>query len=477
MQLIIKNLKYMKMINRPLLTILILVSQLIVAQNTVVKDTIQKTIVSSQQKVKLDGVVTVVGKNIVLDSEIEGYKQQLLQQSEGKVEISDCDMLEQIMDRKLLSHHAVVDSLVATDAEVNSRVERKISYFMQQLGSEERVYKYYGFNDMADLRKEFFQVESEAVLIEKMQGALTEKVDVTPEEVRSYYKSLEEKGNLPEFGAEIELAQIVLYAEPSADEVDRVIGKLNEIKKQVEGGDSFTMKAILYSEDPGVTNNKGFYSMNRESGFVKEFKEAAFSIEEGEISEPFKSQFGYHILMVEKVKGKQRDTRHLLMQPKVSDAELRRAKDTISKIRKEILTYKMTFEEAVKKYSEDKDTKSNEGLLVNPVTSDTKFELTGMDPALYSRISNLKEGEITEVFYDETREGEKMHKIILMKSKTSAHIADLNKDYVKIQNLALQKKKQETIDKWAKDKIKDTYIKINNEFRKCTFKNNWAKVN
>ncbi len=467
----------MKMIGRVLMIVVLISSQTLFSQVEQKKDTITENIVSQQQKVKLDGVATVIGKNIVLDSEIEGYKQQLLQQSEGKVVISDCDMLEQIMDRKLLSHHAVVDSLVVTDADANDRVERKISYFMQQLGSEEKVYKYYGFNDMADMRKEFVEVEKEAILIEKMQATLTEKVDVTPEEVRSYYKSLEEKGNLPEFGTEIELAQLVLKVEPSEDEVDKVLKKLNQIKKEVEDGASFTMKAILYSEDPGVTNNKGFYSMNRESGFVKEFKEAAFAIEEGEISEPFKSQFGYHILMVEKIKGKQRDTRHLLIQPKVEEFEKQKVKDTISKIKKDILTYKMTFEEAVKKYSQDKDTKSNEGLLVNPVTSDTKFELTNMDPALYARISNLKEGEITEVFYDETREGEMMYKIILMKSKTDAHIADLDKDYVKIQSLALQKKKQETIDKWAKDKLKDTYIKINDDYKKCVFKNNWAKVN
>ncbi len=467
----------MKMIGRVLMIAVLISSQAMVSQETREKDSVKLKEVNSQQKIKLDGVATVVGKNIVLDSEIEGYKQQLLQQSEGKVEISDCDMLEQIMDRKLLSHHAVVDSLIVTDAEANSRVDRKLSYFMQQLGSEEKVYKYYGFNSMADMRKDFIEVEKEAVLIEKMQATLTEKVDVTPEEVRSYYKSLEEKGNLPEFGAEIELSQIVLKVMPSEEEVQKVLDKLNGIKKEVEDGASFTMKAILYSEDPGVTNNKGFYSMNRESGFVKEFKEAAFSIDEGEITEPFKSQFGYHILTVEKVKGKQRDTRHLLIKPKLEEFEKLKVKDTSSKLRKDILTYKMTFEQAVKKYSQDKITKSNEGLIVNPVTSDTKFELTNMDPELYSRISNLKKGEITEVFYDETREGEMMYKIILMKSKTDAHIADLDKDYVKIQNLALQKKKQETIDKWAKDKIKDTYIKINNEYGKCVFKNNWAKVN
>lgn len=464
----------MKMMNRLILVVTLAVSSTIFAQDIVKNDSL---IIkgNNQQKIKLDGVATVVGKNIVLDSEIAGYKLQLEQQSEGKVEISDCEMLEQIMDRKLLSHHAVVDSLIASEVEVSSNVDRKIGFFMQQLGSEERVYKYYGFNDMTDLRKEFMSVEKEAVLIKMMQEKLTEKVDVTPDEVRSYYKSLEIKGNLPEFGAEIELAQIVLKPIPSEEENKRVIDRLNEIKKQIENGESMTMKAILYSEDPGVTDNKGFYSMTKESGFVKEFKEAAFSLDEGEVSDPFKSDFGYHILAVEKIKGKQRDTRHILMKPKIKDSELEDAKDSLSEIRKNILTYKITFEEAVKKYSEDKDTKSNEGLLVNPVTSDTKFELTGMDPALYARISDLKQGEITEVFYDETRQGEKMYKIIVIKSKSSAHIADLNKDYVKIQSLALQKKQQETIEKWARDIVKDTYVKINKDYKKCTFKNNWAK--
>lgn len=453
---------------------MLLISVASFAQGTVKADS-SKTVVNAVKRLKLDGVASVVGKNIVLDSEVDAYKKQLEQQSEGKLEISDCEMLEQIMDRKLLAHHAVIDSVTVTDSEVNTRVERKIAFFMQQLGSEERTYKYYGFDSMAELRKEFVQVENEAVLIEKMQQKLTEKVDVTPEEVRGYFKSLEEKGNLPDFGAEVELAQIVLNAKPPQDEVNRVVNQLNQIKKEVENGDSFTMKAILYSDDPGVTDNKGAYTITKESQFVKEFKEAAFSLEEGEISEPFKSDFGYHILTVEKIKGKQRDTRHLLIQPKVSDVELQRVKDTLTEIRKDILTYKMTFEEAVKKYSEDKNTKNNKGLLVNPQTSDTKFDLTRMDPALYARISILKEGEISDVFFDETREGEKMYKIILVKKKTPAHKANLSQDYVKIQDLALLKKKEETIDKWAKEKISDTYVKINNEYKKCTFKNNWAK--
>ncbi|MCF6347754.1 MAG: peptidylprolyl isomerase [Flavobacteriaceae bacterium] len=429
----------------------------------------------TQARVKLDGVATVIGKNIVLDSEIAAYKLELEQQSEGKIDITDCEMLEQIMNRKLLSHHAVVDSIVVTEPEINSQVERKIAYFLQQLGSEEKVYQYYGFNDMADLRKEFIEVEKEALLIQKMQQKLTDDVDVTPEEVRSYYKSLEKENNIPEIGAEIELAQIVLHVKPSEAEKKRVIDRLKEIKKEVEDGHSFKMKAILYSNDPGVVDNSGLYTITRESGFVKEFKEAAFSLNEGEMSEPFKSDFGYHILTVEKIKGKQRDVRHLLMQPEITDEQQQQVKDTIAKIKKDILTLKLTFEEAVKKYSEDKETKSNNGLLINPISSDTKFDLTRMDPALYARISILKEGEISEIFYDETREGEKMYKTILMKSKTTAHIADLSKDYVKIQNLALQKKREETIAKWTKEKIGDTYIKINKDYKNCEFKNNWKK--
>lgn len=427
------------------------------------------------QRVKLDGVATVVGKNIVLDSEIAGYKKQLEQQSEGKVEITDCEMLEQIMDRKLLAHHAVIDSVAVSDAEVNTRVEQKIAYFMQQLGSEEKLYKYYGFDNMSEMRKEFNEVEKEALLIQKMQEKLTEKVDVTPEEVRNYYASLEKEGNLPDFGAEVELAQIVLKAKPTAEEEERIIQKLKEIKKDIESGSSMTMKAIIHSKDPGVTDNKGAYTITRESGFVKEFKEAAFSLDEGEITEPFKSDYGYHILRVEKIKGRQRDTRHILMSPEVSDAELASVKDSLIKIRKDILTYKMTFEEAVKKYSDDKVTKSNNGLIVNPQSSDTKFDLTRMDPTLYALISSLNQGDLTDVFYDETREGEKMFKVILVKKKTAAHKADLVQDYVRIQDLALRKKKEETIEKWAKEKIGDTYIKINNDYKKCKFKNNWVK--
>ncbi|WP_299526806.1 peptidylprolyl isomerase [uncultured Lutibacter sp.] len=431
------------------------------------------------ERIKVDGVAVVVGKNIVLDSDIDKFKKELQQRIEGKIDITDCEMLEELMTQKLIAHHAVVDSIVATDAEVNGEVERNIGYFTQQLGTMEKVIEMYGFNDEEDLRKELFDIQKEQILIRQERASITEKVDVTPEEVRTYFKNLEKENSLPEFSAEIELAQIIKIVKPSEEEINRVIVKLNEIRKEIEDGYSFRLKAIINSDDPAVSGNGegagGKYTITRESGFIKEFKEVAFSLDEGEVSEPFESGFGYHVIQVEKIKGQERDVRHILMQPKISETELQASKDELSKIREEILSGKITFEDAVVKYSEDKETKNNKGLILNPQTNDTRFNLTRMDPTLYGRVSNLKAGEITETYYDEIRGGEKMHKIILLKSKEEAHTASFTQDYEKIQQLTLQKKQEETVDKWAIDKIKDTYIKINNDFKKCEFKNNWKK--
>ncbi|KUO68484.1 MAG: peptidylprolyl isomerase [Lutibacter sp. BRH_c52] len=463
MQLKKNNLKYIKMKQNTLIIALLLFI----------------TGINAQERIKIDGVAVVVGKNIVLDSDIEKFKKELQLRIEGKLDITDCEILEEIMTQKLIAHHAVIDSIVVTDVEINTEVERNISYFTQQLGTMEKVVKMYGFNDEEDLRKELFEIQKEQLLIQKERASITEKIDVTPEEVRTYFKNLEKDGNLPEFSAEIELAQIVKMIKPSEEETNRVLDKLNEIKKEIESGFSFRLKAIINSDDPAVSGTgpgaAGLYTITRESGFIKEFKEVAFSLDEGEISEPFESGFGYHIILVEKIKGQERDVRHILIQPKISQAELNASKEELAKIREQILNKEITFEEAVVKYSEDKDTKNNSGLLLNPQTNDTRFDLTRMDPNLYNKISSLKTGEITLPFYDEVRGESKMHKIILVKSKDDAHTANFTKDYEKIQQLTLQKKQEETVEKWSKDKIKDTYIKINNDYKACDFKNNWKK--
>ena len=430
---------------------------------------------TTAQKVKIDAVGVVVGKNIVLDSDIEKFKLELENNSEGKIKISDCEMLEQLMLQKLLAHHAVVDSIVVSDAEVNSQVERNIQFFSQEYGSVEKVVEAYGFNDIEDLKTELFGIEKENSLIQKEQRQITENIDVTPEEIRIYFNGLKEKGELPEFPAEIQIAQLVLNAEASPEEIERILNKLNQLKKEIEEGSSIKMKAIINSNDPGVTDNGGRYTIDKNSTFIKEFKEVAFSLDVNQVSEPFKSQFGYHIIQLHQIRGETRVASHILLQPEIPQEKLDKTKEKLEKIVADIKSGELTFNEAVKKFSQDTDTRNNGGLIVNPYRGESTFDLTRMDPALYARVNNLQKNEMTDVFYDETREGKKMYKVMIMKDRTNTHIADMVDDYVKVQNLALQKKKQETIAKWSKEKIGDTYIKISNEYQKCTFDKNWTK--
>ncbi len=430
---------------------------------------------TTAQKVKIDAVGVVVGKNIVLDSDIEKFKLELENNSEGKIKISDCEMLEQLMLQKLLAHHAVVDSIVVSDAEVNSQVERNIQFFSQEYGSVEKVVEAYGFNDIEDLKTELFGIEKENSLIQKEQLQITENIDVTPEEIRIYFNGLKEKGELPEFPAEIQIAQLVLNAEASPKEIERILNKLNQLKKEIEEGSSIKMKAIINSNDPGVTENGGRYSIDKNSQFIKEFKETAFSLDVNQVSEPFKSQFGYHIIQLHEIRGETRIASHILLQPEIPQEKLDKTKEKLEKIVADIKSGEVTFNEAVKKFSQDTDTRNNGGLIVNPYSGESTFDLTRMDPALYARVNNLQKNEMSDIFYDEDRSGKKMYKVMIMKDRTNTHIADMVDDYVKVQNLALQKKKQETIAKWSKEKIGDTYIKISNEYQKCTFDKNWTK--
>ena len=177
-----------------------------------------------------------------------------------------------------MSHHAIVDSVTVSDSQINASVENNIAYFKQQYGSVEKMVAAYGFNDEDDLKKELYKIEKENALVKQEQQKITEKVDVTPEEVRLYYQGLKDKNELPEFPAEIELAQIVLYAEPTEEENNRIVEKLKQIRQDILDGSSFKMKAIINSDDPAVTQNGGRYELTKETQFIKEFKEVAFSL-------------------------------------------------------------------------------------------------------------------------------------------------------------------------------------------------------
>jgi peptidyl-prolyl cis-trans isomerase SurA len=313
----------------------------------------------------------------------------------------------------------------------------------------------------------------EQKLTGEMQKKIVDKVEITPEEVREFFKKIP-TAELPVFGAELEVAQIVIKPKVTDADKQKVIDKLNAFRKECMEGSSFATKAVLYSEDPGSSKSGGYYKMTRKTPFVKEFKDVAFGLAEGEISEPFETIFGYHIIYAEKIRGQEIELRHILISPAVTQESLKEAKEKITLIRKKIMDKDITFAEAARTMSDEKETKANGGALVNTKTQDTHFELTKMDPKIYGQVSNLKDNEISLPFLED-EQGKKDYKIMIVTNRIDAHTADYAKDYIKIKDLALKEKQIKAIGKWFDTKIKDTYIKIVGEYRDCAFTNNWLK--
>lgn len=427
---------------------------------------------SSRQKV--DGIIATVGDYIILDSDIDKGYLEISSQGNSIKDISRCQMLGKLLEDKLYAHQAIQDSIVVKDDEVKKMMDDRINYMVEQIGSLEKVIQYYKKNSEEEFKTYFFDILKENKLTEEMQKKIIDAVEVTPEEVRAFFKKIP-TAELPVFGSEMEVAQIVVTPKITDEEKQKVIDKLKGFKKDIQGGASFFSKAVLYSEDPGSRSKGGFYKMTRKTPFVKEFKDVAFSLAEGEISEPFETDFGFHIIYVEKIRGQEIDLRHILLIPKVSDESLKEAKEKIALIKKRVQDKEITFAEAARTLSDEKETRANGGVLINPKTQDTRFELTKMDPSLYSNVSSLKEGEVSNPLAEEDQSGKKKFKLLTVTNRINEHSADYAKDYLKIKNIALKEKQIKQIGKWFDEKIKETYIKINGEYRDCKFTNNWLK--
>jgi len=441
----------------------------------IIKDSLKpKSEVPQPRLFKIDGIIAQLGDYNLMESDVDKAYIELSSQGIATKDITRCQMLGKLLEDKLYAHQAIQDSIIVSDEEVRRKMDDQINYMVEQLGDMDKVVKYFKKNSEEDFKSELSEIIKNNMLTSEMQQKIIKEVQITPEEVRTFYKKFPES-ELPQFGAELEVAQIVITPKVSDEEKQKVIKKLKDIKKEVQEGASFTTKAVLYSQDPGSRSKGGFYKMTRKTPFVKEFKEVAFRLSEGEISEPFETEFGFHIIYIEKIRGQEVDLRHILMVPKVSDAALKEAKEKIALIRKRILDKELSFADAAKQLSDEKETRNNGGVLINPKTQDTHFELTKMDPSLYSEVHDLKNGEITRVILDEDNRGNKKFKIMTVTNRINEHTADFVKDYTKIKELALKEKQLEAIAKWTAEKINETYIKINGEYRDCTFTNNWLK--
>lgn len=445
------------------------------------QEILRDTVPGSKQqgkRQKVDGIVATVGSYLILYSDIDKARVEIAAQGESTKDITDCQLLGKLMEDRLYAHQATQDSITVSDAELTAQMEERITAMLEQLGPNstvDKLVKLYKKDSEADFRAEFLEVLKLNKLSGEMTKKIIDKVEITPEEVRNFFKKIPEN-ELPVFNDEIEVAQIVIKPDVSEEEKNKVIDRLKQFKREVLAGESsFFSKAVLYSMDPGSKSNGGFYKMTRKTPFIKEFKDVAFALGEGEISDPFETIYGYHIIMVEKIRGQEVDLRHILLTPKVTDKALQEAKDKTLNIRNKIVGGEISFADAARSESNEKETKANGGQLVNPRTLDTKFDLTKMDPSLYSKVSGLQTGEVSQPIADQDETTQRVWKLIMVTNRIPSHTADYAKDYLKIKELALKEKQIREVGKWMKEKIKDTYVKINGEFRNCEFSNNWLK--
>ncbi|MDB3937791.1 peptidylprolyl isomerase [Flavobacteriaceae bacterium] len=427
---------------------------------------------------KIDGVAAVVGDFLVLDSDIEKQFNQLKASGISTDDMTTCQVFGKLLEDKLYQHHAIQDSISVNSLEIQSFVDQQIDAFAEQIGSMEKLINYYNKNSEQELRNEMFELNKSSELAKKMQEKIIDETEVTPEEVRQFFNSIP-KNDRPFFGTELKVAQIVVIPETTEEEKKKVIDRLKEFKADVEdNGANFTTKVVLYSDDLVSRRSGGKLTLNRKKQrgqFDRNFVETVFSLREGEISDPFESDFGYFIIILDKIRGQEYDVRYILLRPKLKPFDIAEAAKKLEDARNTILSGDLTFAEVALEISDEIETKFEGGKLINPETQDFNFELTKMDPELYSQIEKLKDGDVSIVLRDEDRLNPVKFKILTVTDRVDEHEANFATDYIKIQALALQNKKLKEIEKWQNTKIDDTYIKIANEYKDCEFYSNWLK--
>ncbi len=422
----------------------------------------------------IDKVEAVVGKNVILMSDVENqYTQRKAQGSVGAN--AKCEIFEEMLYQKLLLDQAQKDSIEVTEGEIEDNLDRRIRYFVSQIGSEKKLEEFYGKN-ISEIKDEFREVIARQMLSERMQGQLTKSVKVTPTEILKYYKKIP-KDSLPKLNKQIVLEQIVKY--PPVDEKEKLSIKerLREYRDRVLKGEKFSTLAVLYSEDPGSARKGGELGFVGRADLVPQFAAVAFQLKEpGDISRIVETEFGFHIIQLIEKRGELMNLRHILLKPKVSPMDLYKAHNYLDSIRTLVVNNEMSFEKAATKFSEDKETNKNDGLMINPMTGNSVFENEQLPASVAYAMRNIKKGEMTAAFKTQDRQGKDVYKIIKIKDIIEPHTASINKDYQLIQNLCLADKKQQFVDLWIKRKQASTYIKIDDDYKSCTFKHQgWIK--
>jgi peptidyl-prolyl cis-trans isomerase SurA len=436
------------------------------------------TFVKAQKKT-LDKIAGVVGSGIILQSDIESqYAQYVIQGNQPNPSIK-CYILQQLLTQKLLAQQAVIDSITVKDDEVDNEVDRRMRNMTQRAGGEERLEQFLG-RSIIQYKDEIRPEIKEQKTAEKMRQKITEKVNVTPYDIKKYFDGIP-KDSLPTYNKEVEVGEISISPALTTEEKKVFRDKAESLRARVKAGEDFGNLARLYSQDTGSSPDGGDLGFADRSTFVKEFAAMAFKLKAGEISPVFETDFGFHFLQVIERRGEQVHVRHILIRPDLTQASLDRAKSKIDSVYTLLHgNKKIDFSNAAAFYSDNKDTKYNGGMMLNAdnVQARTTYIPTDkLDPQVALVIDTMKVGELSKPSLFSAQDGKKTYKILFLKSKTDAHKANLAQDLPKIKDLAYEDKLNRSVSEWFEKKRKDTYVKIDPEYQGCTQLKMWVGGN
>ena len=355
--------------------------------------------------------------------------------------------------------------------QVELEMDRRMRYFISQAGTPERLEEHFG-KSLLEIKNELRDVIKETMITEQEQQKITKDAAITPAEVKAFFKKLP-KDSVPLINSEIEIGVITKQPQMGEAEKQIVKDKLKGFKERFAKGDDFSTLAVLYSEDPGSSKQGGELGMFKRGEMRPEFEAAAFKLKPGEVSDIVETEDGFHLIQMIERRGEYINVRHILLQPKVSPVNLSKAKVFLDSVTNLIVKKKITFDQAVISFSDD-PTRLSGGLMVNQATGNSKFEANQVDAKVFFVIDKLKVGELSAPV-PTTERGKQDYRVYYLKSRTNPHKANLADDYARIQEMALEKKKESLVDEWISNKMKTTYVSIIGDYRNCTFQRKWIK--
>lgn len=413
----------------------------------------------------VDEVIAKIDNHIVLKSDLERAYQDHLTQGGNPAQEVKCQILAMLIRNKLMMAKAEIDSVMVLDIEVDNNTQRRMDLILAQSGrTPDELETIYG-KTLEQIRLELRDQIREQMIVQKMEGTITEGLTVTPSEVKRFFNKIP-KDSLPYFSASVEVAQIVKIAESSKKQKEATRNQLLDLRSRILAGEDFATLAKKYSDDPGVLSNNGDYGWTGRGKMVPEFEATAFKLKPGEISMPFETDFGFHILQLVDRRGNEYHPKHILISPKPSPEDLKRASDYLDSLKRVIKHDSITFENAAKEYSDDTETKGNGGFFTDQ-DGGQKIPIDELDPIVYFKIDSMQVGDISKPLVYRTNDQKDAVRILYYKSRIPPHQASLQDDYHRIQIATLNEKKNRALMKWFDKARKDVFIDIDKNYEFC----------